>query len=57
MRGLEGEADNNQDGELSVSEMFDYLKQSVEINSQLIGRKQSPTLAGETSRMLIRSKP
>ena len=57
MRGLEGEADSNHDGELSMTEMFDYLKQSVEINSQLIGRKQSPTLAGETSRMLIRSKP
>jgi hypothetical protein len=57
MLGLEGEADSNRDGELSVTEMFDYLKQSVEINSQLIGRKQSPTLAGESSRMLIRSKP
>jgi hypothetical protein len=57
MRGLEGEADSNHDGELSMTEMFDYLKQSVEINSQLIGRKQSPTLAGESSRLLIRSKP
>ena len=57
MRGLEGEADSNHDGDLSMTEMFDYLKQSVEINSQLIGRKQSPTLAGESSRMLIRSKP
>ncbi len=57
MRGLEGEADSNQDGDLSITEMYDYLKKTVEVNSQLVGRKQSPTLAGETSRMLVRTKP
>ncbi len=53
MKGMEGEADANQDGKITVGEMQDYLSDKVSRQAMTLNRKQSPQLVGDTSRVLI----
>jgi hypothetical protein len=53
MKGMEGEADANQDGKITVGEMQDYLSDKVSRQAMTLNRKQSPQLVGDTTRVLV----
>jgi hypothetical protein len=53
MKGMEGEADANQDGKITVGEMQDYLSDKVARQAMTLNRKQSPQLVGDTNRVLV----
>jgi uncharacterized caspase-like protein len=53
MKGMEGEADANQDGKITVGEMQDYLSDKVSRQAMTLNRKQSPQLVGDSSRVLV----
>jgi len=54
MKGLEGEADANKDGRITSGELFEFVKQSVEREAARNGRKQTPTLIGNSEQLLGR---
>ena len=47
VRGLEGYADLNRDGIVSLQELFEYLTQEVSRKSRAVGGNQHPMLKGE----------
>ena len=53
MKGMEGEADANQDGKITLGEMQDYLSDKVTRQATTLGRKQNTQLVGDSSRVLV----
>jgi hypothetical protein len=53
MKGMEGDADANQDGKITVGEMQDYLSDKVSRQAMTLNRKQNTQLLGDSSRVLV----
>jgi hypothetical protein len=53
MKGMEGDADLNKDGKITVAEMQDYLTDAVGRQAMGINRKQQPQLFGDPDRVLV----
>ena len=53
MKGMEGEADQNKDGRITVQEMQSYLKDSVGRKAMSMNRTQQPQVVGDQSRVLV----
>ena len=52
MKGLEGEADTNQDNRITVTELYDYLVLKVKRQAEKIGRTQTPQIYNLTERVI-----
>jgi hypothetical protein len=53
MRGMEGEADANQDGKITVGEMHTYLTEQVTRQAGMMNRQQQPQLLGDANAVLV----
>ncbi len=53
MKGMEGDADANQDGKITVGEMQDYLSDKVARQAMTMNRNQNTQLLGDSSRILV----
>ncbi len=53
MKGMEGEADINKDGKITLGEMQSYLVENVGRQAGMMSRKQEPQLIGDASRVLV----
>jgi hypothetical protein len=53
MRGMEGEADLNKDGKITLSETQSYLSDNVGRHARIMNRQQEPQVIGEGSRILV----
>jgi hypothetical protein len=53
MRGMEGDADANRDGRITVGEMHQYLTEQVARQAGMMNRQQVPQLTGDANRILI----
>jgi hypothetical protein len=53
MKGMEGDADSNQDGKITLGEMQSYLAENVSRHAAMMSRKQEPQLIGDTNRILV----
>jgi hypothetical protein len=53
MKGMEGDADANQDGKITVGEMQDYLSDKVARQATTLGRKQTTQLVGDAGQVLV----
>jgi hypothetical protein len=55
MLGMEGEADVNKDGQITVGEMQTYLSQQVTRRASGMNRTQSPQTTGDWNRVLVQA--
>ena len=53
MRGMEGDADANRDGKITLGEMQAYLTENVGRQAAMMSRKQEPQLIGDANRVLV----
>jgi len=53
MKGMEGDADSNKDGKITLGEMQAYLTENVGRHAGMMSRKQEPQLIGDVSRVLV----
>ena len=53
MKGMEGEADGNKDGKITVGEMQDYLSDKASRQAMTLNRKQTTQLVGDPNRVFI----
>ena len=53
MKGMEGDADINKDGKITVAEMQEYLTEMVGMQAMGMNRKQQPQLFGDGNRVLL----
>ena len=53
MKGMEGEADANKDGKITVGEMQDYLSDKVSRQAMTLNRKQTTQLVGDAGGVLV----
>jgi hypothetical protein len=53
MRGMEGDADTDKDGKITLSEMQSYLVENVGRQAGMMNRKQEPQLIGDANRVLV----
>jgi len=53
MRGMEGEADANKDGQITVAEMQAYLAERVLRRAMGMNRTQQPQVVGDQTRVLV----
>jgi hypothetical protein len=53
MKGMEGEADQNKDGVITVQEMQSYLSDSVGRKAMSLSRTQQPQVVGDQSKVLV----
>jgi len=53
MRGMEGEADGNKDGQITVAEMQAYLAERVPRRAMGMNRTQQPQVVGDQTRVLV----
>jgi hypothetical protein len=53
MKGMEGDADTNKDGKITLGEMQGYLAENVGRQAGMMSRKQEPQLIGDSSRILV----
>ena len=53
MKGLEGQADSNQDKKITNGELFAYMEDNVPQKAAELGREQNPSLVGDPDRVLI----
>ena len=53
MKGMEGEADLNKDGKITVGELQSYLEDAVPRQAMKMNRKQEPQLVGDSDRVLV----
>jgi hypothetical protein len=53
MKGMEGEADANKDGRITLGEMQAYLVENVGRQAGMMSRKQEPQLIGDARRVLV----
>ena len=53
MKGLEGEADENKDGKITIAELQSYIADMVPRQALKMNRRQQPQLVGDTARVLV----
>jgi uncharacterized caspase-like protein len=53
MKGMEGEADSNNDGRITAGEMHEYLQDMVKRQAMSMNRKQHPQLQGDPDKVLV----
>jgi len=53
MKGLEGNADSNNDKKITNGELIAYLDENVSQKASELGRKQNPSLAGDPNKVLM----
>ncbi len=53
MRGMEGDADANKDGKITLGEMQSYLMENVSRQAATMSRKQEPQFIGDANRVLV----
>jgi hypothetical protein len=53
MKGMEGDADANRDGKITLGEMQSYLIENVRRQAGMMSRKQEPQLIGDVNRVLV----
>lgn len=53
MKGMEGDADQNKDGKITVAEIQEYLTDMVGRQAMGMNRKQQPQLFGDADRILV----
>ena len=53
MKGMEGDADANKDGRITLGEMQAYLVENVGRQAGMMSRKQEPQLIGDSNRVLV----
>ena len=53
MRGMEGEADLNKDGKITLDEIQAYLSENVGRHARTMNRQQEPQVIGDGSRVLV----
>ncbi len=53
MKGMEGDADANRDGKITLGEMQTYLTENVGRHAAMMSRKQEPQLIGDVNRILV----
>jgi len=53
MKGLEGDADDNKDGTITLSKLQNYLAERVPLFAMTMGLQQQPQLVGDGSRVLV----
>ena len=53
MKGLEGDADLNNDSKITNGELLSYMDENVSQQAAALGRKQNPSLAGDPNKILI----
>ncbi len=53
MKGMEGDADENKDGKITVDELHTYLAEMVSKQALTLNRKQSPQLIGTSGKVLV----
>jgi hypothetical protein len=53
MKGMEGDADSNKDGKITLGEMQTYLVENVGRQAGMMNRKQEPQLVGDVNRVLV----
>jgi len=53
MRGMEGDADSNRDGKITLGELQGYLAENVPRQAATMNRRQDPQLFGDANRVLV----
>ena len=53
MKGMEGDADANRDGKITLGEMQEYLVEKVGRQAGMMNRKQEPQFVGDPNRVLV----
>ena len=53
MKGLEGNADSNQDKKITNGELLAYMDENVSQKASELGRQQNPSLAGDPNKVLM----
>ena len=53
MKGMEGDADANKDGKITLGEMQGYLAENVGRQAGMMSRKQELQLIGDPNRVLV----
>jgi hypothetical protein len=53
MKGLEGSADLDGDGDIEAGELHEYARTNVSRHATRLGRQQTPTIEGDTARVLV----
>jgi hypothetical protein len=53
MKGMEGDADANKDGKITLNEMQAYLVDNVSRHAGTVGQKQVPQVTGEINQVLV----
>ena len=53
MKGLEGQADSDQDKKITNGELLAYMDENVSQKAAELGRQQNPSLAGDPDKILI----
>ena len=53
LEALQGKGDANQDGRVSIRELYDYVHDKVSRHSKQVGGSQHPILRGETSGQIL----
>jgi hypothetical protein len=53
MKGMEGNADSNHDGKITLGEMQSYLTENVGRHAAMMNRKQEPQLIGDVNKILV----
>lgn len=53
MRGMEGDADLNKDGKITLDEIQAYLSENVGRHARTMNRQQEPQVIGDGSRVLV----
>lgn len=56
MKGMEGDADTNKDGMITLGEMQSYLAENVGRQAGMMNRKQEPQLIGDPNRVLVSNR-
>ena len=53
MKGMEGDADGNKDGKITVGEMQEYLSDKVSRQAMTKNAQQDTQLVGDATRVLV----
>ena len=53
LKGLGGDADDNQDKKLTIGELGKYVQVKIKEQAAIEGREQVPELQGDTEKVLV----
>ena len=53
MKGLEGNADSNEDKKITNGELLAYMDLNVSQKASELGRQQNPSLSGDPDKVLM----